>query len=64
MDITLILKIAGTGLLVSIAYIILNKAGRDEMAMMVSLGGIIIVLLMIVSQLSSLIDSIRTTFGI
>lgn len=64
MEVTLILKIAGTGLLVSIAYIILNKAGRDEMAMMVSLAGIIIVLLMIVSQLSGLIDTIRTMFGI
>ena len=64
MDVTLILKIAGTGLLVSIAYIILNKAGRDEMAMMVSLAGIVIVLVVIVSELSSLIDSIRTTFGI
>ncbi len=64
MEVTLILKIAGTGLLVSIAYIILNKSGRDEMAMMVSLAGIIIVLLMIVSQLSGLIDTIRTMFGI
>lgn len=64
MDVTMILKIAGTGLLVSIAYIILNKAGRDEMAMMVSLSGIVIILVMIVSELSGLIDSIRNIFGI
>ena len=35
MDITLILRIAGVGILVSTAYIILNKSGRDEMAMLV-----------------------------
>lgn len=64
MDVTLILKIAGMGLLVSIAYIILNKAGRDEMAMLVSLAGVIIVLLMIVTQLSELVDTVRDIFGI
>lgn len=64
MDVTVILKIAGVGLLVSIAYIILNKAGRDEMAMLVSLAGVIIVLLMIVTQLSELMDTVRNIFGI
>ena len=64
MGISLILKIAGTGLLVSIAYIILNKAGRDEMAMMVSLGGIVIVVVMLLTELSELIDRIRGMFGI
>ncbi|MBR5514620.1 MAG: stage III sporulation protein AC [Clostridia bacterium] len=64
MDVTLILKIAGMGMLVSIAYIILNKAGRDEMAMLVSLTGVIIVLLMIVTQLSDLMDTVRDLFGI
>lgn len=64
MDITLIMKIAGVGMLVSIAYIILNKAGRDEMAMFVSLAGVIIVLLMIVSQLSELMDTVKSIFGL
>ena len=64
MDVTLILKISGMGLLVSIAYIILNKAGRDEMAMLVSLAGVIIVLLMIVTQLSELMDTVRDIFGL
>ena len=64
MDITFILKIAGIGMLVSISYIVLNKAGRDEMAMMVSLGGVILVLLIIMSQLSEVIDTVRMIFGI
>ncbi|MBE6686949.1 MAG: stage III sporulation protein AC [Ruminococcaceae bacterium] len=64
MDVTLILKIAGVGMLVSVAYIILNKAGRDEMAMLVSLAGVIIVLLMIITRLSELLDTVREIFGI
>ena len=64
MDVTFILKIAGIGMLVSISYIVLNKSGRDEMAMMVSLGGVVLVLLIILSQLSDVIDSVRTIFGI
>ena len=64
MDISLILKIAGIGFLVSISYILLNKSGRDEMAMLVSVAGIVIVLIMIITQLSDLIDRVRSLFGI
>lgn len=64
MDITLILKISGIGLLVGIAYIILNKAGRDEMAMLVTIAGIITVLIMLISGMTDLIDSVREMFGI
>lgn len=64
MDITLIMKIAGIGFLVSIAYIVLNKSGRDEMAMLVSVAGVIIVLVMIISQLSELLDSVKNIFGL
>ena len=64
MDVALILKIAGVGLLVSVVYQVLSKAGRDEQAMMVSLAGVIVVLLMLVTELAELIDTIRRIFGI
>lgn len=64
MDISLILKAAGVGLIVSVVCQILNKSGRDEQAMLVSIAGVIIVLLMIVQELSSLITSIRGIFGL
>lgn len=64
MDISLVLKIAGTGLLVSVVCQILSKSGREEQAMLVSISGIIIVLMMLVDELSSLINIIKTTFGI
>ena len=64
MDISLILKAAGVGLIVSVVCQILNKSGRDEQAMLVSIAGVIIVLLMIVKELGSLITSIRGIFGL
>ena len=64
MDITLILKAAGVGLIVSAVCQILTRSGRDEQAMLVSVAGVIIVLLMLVSELGQLIASIRRIFGI
>ena len=48
MDVSLVLKVAGMGVLVSAAAQILGKTGRDEQAMMVTVTGIIVVLLMLV----------------
>ncbi len=63
MDVTLILKVAGIGLTVSIAYQLLAKYGRDEQAVLVSLAGIIIVMLMLVDKLETLFASVRSVFG-
>ena len=64
MDISLILKAAGVGLIVSVVCQILNKSGRDEQAMLVSIAGVIIVLLMLVKELDTLITSIKSIFGL
>ncbi len=63
MDVTLILKIAGVGILVSAASAILNKSGRDEQAIFVTVAGIVVVMLMLVGELGELIEAIRTVFG-
>lgn len=64
MDISLILKAAGVGLIVSVVCQILNKSGRDEQSILVSIAGVIIVLLMLVKELDTLISSIKTIFGL
>ncbi len=64
MDISLILKVAGTGLLVSVICQILSKSGRDEQAMFVSIAGIIIVLMILVQEMSDLLETIKRIFGI
>ena len=51
MDISLIIKIAGIGILVAIASQILSKTGRDEQAMYVTIAGIIVALMLLVSQI-------------
>ena len=64
MNTELLLKVAGVGILVAIAYQILNKSGRDEQAMLVSISGIIIVLLMLVRDIGGLFDSVKSIFGL
>lgn len=64
MDISLILKMAGTGILISVVCQILTKSGRDEQAMFVSISGIIIALMLIIREFSDLLGSIRGLFGI
>lgn len=63
MDVSLILKVAGIGVLVSISSSILNKSGRDEQAMLVTVAGIIVVMLMLVGEIGELINSVRSIFG-
>lgn len=63
MDISLILKITGVGLLVSVACQVLSKSGRDEQATMLSIAGIIIVMLLIVSELDMLFNTLSTVFN-
>ena len=63
MDISLIIKVAGVGILVSVATQILSKSGRDEQSMLVTLAGIIVVLLLLVDEIALLFDRICTVFG-
>ena len=64
MDADLILRIIGIGLIVSVAYQILSKSGRDEQAMFVTIAGIIVVLVMITSEIAELLNTIKDLFGI
>lgn len=63
MDISLILKITGIGLLISVACQVLSKSGRDEQATMLSIAGIIIVMIMIITELDSLFSLLSRVFG-
>lgn len=64
MEVGLILKIAGIGILVSIISMILSKAGKDEQAMMVTVGGIIVVMLMLVEEIGVLLETVQSVFGL
>lgn len=64
MDISLIIRVAGIGILVSVASQILSKSGRDEQAMFVTIAGIIVVLMLLVSEIRELFDLVSSVFGV
>jgi len=63
-DISLVLKIAGIGMLVAVSCQILSKVGRDEQASFVSVAGIIVALLLLVEEIGYLFDTVKDVFGI
>ena len=63
MDVSLVLKVAGVGLLVSVAQQILSRTGRDEQAMLVSLAGIILVLVLLIEEIGKLFGLVESVFG-
>lgn len=64
MDVDLIFKIAAIGIIVAVLNQLLIRSGREEQAMMTTLAGLIVVLLMIVHQISNLFETIKTLFGL
>ena len=64
MDIDLIFKIAAIGIIVAVLNLLLKRAERDEQAMMTTLAGLIVVLLMIVRQIVNLFETIKEVFGL
>ena len=63
MDITLITRIAGIGILVAVASQILSKSGRDEQATFVTIAGIIVALMLLIGQIRELFDAVTDLFG-
>lgn len=63
MDISLIIKVAGIGILVAVASQILGKSGRDEQATFVTIAGIIVTLMLLISEIGALFDFVRSVFG-
>jgi stage III sporulation protein AC len=62
MDVDLIFKIAAVGILIAVINQVLSKAGREDMAMMTTLTGIVIVLLMVVELINRLFNSVKSIF--
>ncbi len=64
MNIDLLFKIAGIGIIVAVLHQILSKAGREDQAMMVTLAGMVIVLTVIIKEISNLFQTVRTVFNL
>lgn len=64
MGVELIFKIAAIGIVVSVLNQVLIRSGREEQAMMTTLAGLIVVLLMMLNEISYLFETIRSLFNL
>ena len=62
MDVDLIFKIAAVGILVAVLNQVLSRAGREEQAMMTTLAGLVVVLMMVGREIADLFDLVKTLF--
>ena len=64
MEIEIIFKIAGIGILTSIVSHVLKHAGKDDIATLASLSAIVVVLMMVIDMISNLFDTVKSLFSL
>lgn len=64
MDVDFVFKVAAIGIIVAVLHQLLQRSGREEQAMLTTLAGLIVVMLMIVTKIGTLFDTIKSTFGL
>ena len=64
MEIDLIFKIAGTGIIVAVLNLVLKRAEREDQAMMTTLAGLVVVLMLLVDQIGTLFERVKSVFGL
>jgi len=63
MQVDLIFKIAAIGILVAVLNMLLSKAGRDDQALLCSIAGLVVVLMIVLQEISTLFETVKTLFG-
>ena len=64
MGVEVVFRIAGIGMLVAVACQLLKQTGREDIAMLTALAGLVIVLTMVISLVSGLFENVRAVFGL
>lgn len=64
MNVELIFQIAGIGIIVAVMNVLLSRSGRDEQALMITIAGLVVVLMMVVAEIAKLFETVKTVFGI
>ncbi len=64
MDVDFIFQIAAIGIVVAVLNMLLQRSGREEQAMMTTIAGLIVVLMMIITQISTLFETIKEVFNL
>ena len=63
MDVDLVFKLAAIGILVAVLNILLSRAGRDEQALMTTIAGLVVVLVLVIQKISELFALIKQLFS-
>ena len=64
MGIDVVFRIAGIGIAVAVACQLLKQSGRDDIAMLTALAGLIIVVAMVISLIGNLFENVRSVFDL
>ena len=64
MDVDFIFKIAAIGIIVTVLNLVLIRSGREEQAMLTTLAGLVVVLLMVVNAVAELFTTAKSLFGL
>lgn len=64
MDVNFIFKIAAIGIIVAVLNTLLIRSGREDQAMLTTLAGVIVVLMMMIPQISQLFSSVKSLFDL
>jgi len=64
MDVDLIFKIAAVGIIVAVLHQLLVRSGREDQALLTTIVGLVVALMMVITQISNLFTTIKTVFGL
>ena len=64
MEIDLIFKVAGVGIIVAVLNLVLKRAEREEQAMLTTLAGLVVVLMLVIGEIEALFDTVKNVFGL
>ena len=64
MDVDLIFRIAGIGIIVAVLNQLLTRSGREEQALLTTIAGLIVVLFILVEQIGDLFETVKTIFNL
>ena len=64
MEVDLIFQIAASGIIVAVLNQLLVRSGREEQAMMTTLAGHIVVLMMIIREIDALFQAVKSIFSL
>jgi stage III sporulation protein AC len=64
MDVYFIFKIAAIGIIVTVLNQVLIRSGREDQAMLTTLAGLVVVLLMVVNSVAELFETVKNLFGL